>query len=92
MENTLEINYHNLVDIKTSVFEGSRLEQTASKKGGVRASTTGKIRSKGMMELANVKIASKMIDQISSVVSFKSNSNVIKATDKMTGYLLDIKI
>ncbi len=41
--------------------------------------------------LTGLNNASKMVDQIVAKVAFKANVNVIKANDKMIGWLLDIK-
>ena len=45
----------------------------------------------GFLEGSNVDIAEEMVDQIITKASFKANVNVIKASDEMLGFLLDIK-
>jgi len=72
----LESSANNVANLSTPGFRANRGVETAKS---------------GPVEPSNVDLAKEAVAQITAVHAFKANANVIKAVDKMTGTILDIK-
>ena len=99
---SIDTTAHNLANVATPEFKGSRTEFQETRDGGVQASSSVDSRSgpsifqqsshgSSLEEQSNVDIGEEMVNLIQAQREFELNAKVVPTTDAMLGSLLSIR-